>query len=102
MLYKYNFSSQNVLRSVKTVNAYLIYKSIINHEEVSRDLMVYEITRFVSGYLKAAAISERSKLDQEEINKEVAEYLQRLHGLYRLFDSDNNDNTPQQLRKLKW
>ncbi|CAG8544717.1 1628_t:CDS:2 [Paraglomus brasilianum] len=80
MLYKYNFSSDNVLRSVNTVNAYLFYKSIINHEEVSRDLMVYEITRFVTGYLKAGDETSTSKIDQEKINNEVAKYLQRLHG----------------------
>ncbi|CAG8602750.1 844_t:CDS:2 [Paraglomus occultum] len=98
MLYKYNFSSENVLRNVNSVNAYLFYKSIINHDEVSRDLMVYEITRFVSGYLKAA-VYESSKTEQEEIDEEVAKYLQRLHSLYRLFDNDSSSNTPQ---LLKW
>ena len=100
MLYKYNFSSDNVLRSVNTVNAFLLYKSIINHEEVSRDLMVYEITRFVSGYLNAPdEASSTSKIRQEEINSEVAKYLQRLRSLYRLFDNDDDSNTPQ---LLKW
>ncbi|CAG8514238.1 9024_t:CDS:2 [Paraglomus brasilianum] len=100
MLYKYNFSSDNVLRSVNTVNAFLLYKSIINHEEVSRDLMVYEITRFVSGYLNAPdEASSTSKIRQEEINSEVAKYLQRLRSLYRLFDNDDDSNIPQ---LLKW
>ncbi|CAG8544730.1 1629_t:CDS:2 [Paraglomus brasilianum] len=90
MLYKYNFTSENVLHSVNTVNAYLFYKSIINHEEVSRDLMIYEITRFVRNYMKGTALTRNSKLNEQKINEEVTQCLQRLHSIYKLFDHDNN------------
>ncbi|CAG8602734.1 843_t:CDS:2 [Paraglomus occultum] len=100
LLYRFNFSSENILRGVHSVNGYLFYKSIINHSEVSRDVMVYEITRFVRNYMKATAFTKSSKLDEEEVNNEVAQYLERLHSLYRVFENYDNDSGSSQI--LKW
>ncbi|CAG8514258.1 9025_t:CDS:2 [Paraglomus brasilianum] len=74
--------------------------SIINHEEVSRDLLIYEITRFVRNYMKGNALTMNSKLDEQEINEEVTQYLQRLHSIYKLFDHGNNSNDPQISNRL--
>ncbi|CAG8463910.1 9389_t:CDS:2 [Gigaspora margarita] len=76
MLYKYNFSSNDIVLNVQNVFCYMFYKSVVALEDVKMAILVNLIMRYVKN-----SIPDETK--QDEI---ILKYINMLKSLYETLD----------------